>query len=90
VEQTRLLSRSLLAQRPRQLDAGQLITPLSATRSRVIVCVLEGGNSMQHRYLPYPRQRPMRACWPRAVRMVRSPADNVPKWVQMATGELLR
>ena len=28
-----------------------------------------------------------RACWVRAVHLVRSLADNVPNWVQMVTGE---
>ena len=34
LQQTRLLSRPLLAQRPRQLHAGQLITPLAQDRVR--------------------------------------------------------
>jgi len=33
---------------------------------------------------------PMQACYRCADDGVRSPADNVPNWVQMATGEPLR
>jgi Holliday junction resolvase RusA-like endonuclease len=41
VQQTRLLSRPLLTQRPRELNAGQLITPLYAQRPAMLIATPE-------------------------------------------------
>jgi hypothetical protein len=64
-------------------------TPAFATRSRVIVCVCNGGEIRQDNHPVYPHRYPTRACWLRAVQLVRSLADNVlnrvHRWQQRRT-----
>jgi len=53
-----------------------------ATRSRIVECI-QVVSGILGMFLPIPT----RACLLRDVKLVRSPADNVPNWVQMVTGE---
>jgi hypothetical protein len=54
------------------------------------MCLIMKEESTPDKHLVYPHQSPTRACYRCADDGVRSLADNVPNWVQMATGEPLR
>lgn len=66
------------------LSAGRLFHRWGATRCRIVECIKQV--RIPGMFLPDPTQ----ACYRCADDGVRSPADKVPNWVRMATGEPLQ